>query len=362
MNVKMDEMNNKLDTRIAVLEGRVFDIEQSQKANKTDIETTKQKVQLTEEMTHNVEYTANLAITQADRQEQYLRNYNIRIFNVPENTNETIGECERKVLALFEEKLQIKVSLESIDNLHRIGPKHSGSTSTHLNKNNETDTTNNNENKNENRDKQDTEENKREEDSDMNIDENQERDTLANKQDLNSNAKVVGRPIIVSFVSRRIRREIIANRKMLKKKDGQTTAPIIIVEDLTKKNHALLCKAKENTAKYKNVWSKDGIILGKQHNDVIARINSFADIIGPPIERKHDRYSYASRASAGTFGSRRLHRGRGGRGRGSTRGFPSGGPRDVTATYFDRGLSLNNRFHGIHPDDLDLTDDPDLWK
>ena len=72
----------------------MIDTEKGQDTNKKDIETIKKSLELNEELTTEIEHTAHMALTQSDRQEQYNRNYNIRIFNVPEDDNETINDCE----------------------------------------------------------------------------------------------------------------------------------------------------------------------------------------------------------------------------------------------------------------------------
>ena len=359
LNMKMDGIDKKLDERVMKLEGKVFDIEQAQDTTKKDIETVKKKVELCEELSASVEHTANLALTQAERQEQYMRNYNIRIFNVPENENETIEECERKVLALFEEKLQMKIPIESIDMLHRLGPKRRSTKEHKSELNKEKDQQKSDDiaaqsQKNESQ----TESDNRNKDK-INNDNTEENMITehSNEAEMKQDDKKVNndRPIIISFISRRIRRAVLANRHLLKKRAGQTSAPIIIVEDLIKKKHALLSKAKENKSKYKNVWSKDGVILAKQHNDAIVRIESFADISSPPVDAYTQQHTHARRGR-GFHYTRVL---RGGQGRG--RGFHRLSYRDVSAPYFDRGLTVSNRFDGIHPDDLDLTEGPTEW-
>ena len=123
MNTKMDSINEKLDKRIELLESRVYDVEKQQDVTKNKIETMEKSINLNEELTVSVETSAKLALDQSVKNEQFLRNYNIRIFNIPEEDKETIQVCQTKVLNLFEEKLGVKVPLEAIDNLHRVGPK-----------------------------------------------------------------------------------------------------------------------------------------------------------------------------------------------------------------------------------------------
>ena len=373
MNAKFDEMNMNLVGRIEKVESRVFDTEQAQDNTKKDIDKIKKNLELHEELTAELEHTTHLALTQADRQEQYNRNYNIRIFNVPEDDNESIYDCENKVLALFEEKLNLKISIDSIDNLHRLGPKHrindvnksdvDGDKEKNVNKEKKDERTDNETNDN----MEEGEVGQQKDNHDSQNQESEGQGENQSNQNNDSSKKKINecRPIIVSFVSRRVRRQVLANRNRLKKKIGQTTAPIIIVEDLTKKNHALLCKAKDNTDKYKNVWSKDGVIYGKQLNDVIVRINSFKEVSMPPIDKQaRQRHSYGkshgSNYTQHSWGFPLHRRGRG-QARGFHRGFPRGANRsyrgDVTSLYLDRGLSVSNRFQGLQ----DVSDNEMTW-
>ena len=69
------------------------------------------------------------------------------------------------------------------------------------------------------------------------------------KQDLDAVHRLDGkkagtsRGIIVRFVSRKTRDEVIANRRKLKKKDGKS---LVIVEDLTKRNYHLYNVARDD--------------------------------------------------------------------------------------------------------------------
>ena len=326
MNTKMDEINAKLDSRIEKVESRVFDIEQKQDNIETEVKTVQKKLEENTETADSCNYTARLALSHADRNEQYQRNYNIRIFNVPEDDKETIAECEKKVLDLFSEKLNVKIPIEAIDNLHRLGPK-----STLANKSeNDTpgatgpmpDTETVHEGERANNGTSTT-------------------DKDGDKGQSNDKPTLKTRPIIVSFISRRVRREVLSNRNKLKKTPGQTTAPIIITEDLTKQNHYLFSKARENKEKFANVWSKDGTILGKQQNGIIIRINTLEDVNSPPAQERIPFYRKRYTPTRGFPRGRR----RGfppGRGRGFPRGYP---PRDVImASLAQGGVSTRNPY------------------
>ena len=352
MNTKMDEINAKLDTRIETVEGKVFDLEQKHDSIQTEVQSVKKKLEENTETTDSGTYVAKLALAHAERNEQYQRNYNIRIFNLPENANETIAECETKVLNLFSEKLNVKIPIEAIDNLHRLGPKKSTQqTSKSTEENTGTPTTETKENsKDTERNSKDTETNEMESSTATPTPEN-EREKIVSKE--GSNEKI--RPVIVSFISRRIRREVLANRNKLKKTPGQRSAPIIITEDLTKQNHYLFNKARENKDKFANVWSKDGIILGKQHNGIIIRIDSLNDVNSPPaMEKKTNRRKF--------FPPRGFPRGRS-RGyppfKGRPRGYPSQRPTfdDVMqASPTQGGVSTYNPY-SLFQDTMDFNED-----
>ena len=319
LELKMDNIDSKIDKRMSVLESRVFDLEQSQDQCKNDVENLKKHQGLSEELLLQNETVAKLSQEKAFSNEQYQRNFNLRIFNVEESEQETITECENKVLKLFEEKLQVVVPIEAIDIIHRLGPKPkktNGGQSVDANLNTSSPSKNN------------TNQNQLDETHGANAMPGQNKDNEnQNKSDQNKPKSYVGRPIIVSFLSRRIRREILANRSRLKKKT-KDELPIIVAEDLTKQNHALFEKARYAN-KFSAVWTKDGIVHGKQENGLVVIIKSCADIDSPPIERQYTPAGYSR-------GNRR-HRGRGGRGRGS-------GPSHAHIPTLEEKIALRNRF------------------
>lgn len=125
---------------------------------------------------------AKVADDRSNNNEQYCRNYNIRIYNLIEPENETPEECEEAVLKLFKEKLcLINIVSKDLDAVHRLGKK--------------------------------------------------------KKKNSDDNSDGGPRAVIVRFVSRRTRNEVISKRRLLKKKNGQTTRAVTIAEDLTKTNY-----------------------------------------------------------------------------------------------------------------------------
>ena len=88
--------------------------------------------------------------------------------------------------------------------------------------------------------------------------------------------------MIVKFVSRTTKSEIIQNRRALK------GTKIVIKEDLTQTNQRLLKSAQEHR-NVKSAWSSNGKIFVKSHNDAIKPVLSIQDLdamAGPPSEEK----------------------------------------------------------------------------
>ena len=339
LDTKMDEINRKLDARIEVLESRVYDIEQVQDKCAKDVEKIQRQQELGEELLINNETAAKVSLEKSMSNEQYTRNFNIRIFNLEEGEKETITECEEKVLKLFNDKLNVKVPIEAIDVLHRVGKKQHTQVA-HV------ESSVDSKNKSATQDKATPAEKNTDKNTDGQI---ESASALADagqpKQDNKKQNKINSRPVIVSFLSRRVKQQVIDNRFKLKKKT-KDEIPIILVEDLTKQNHALLCKAKD-TEKFSSVWSRDGNIWAKQQNGVIVPIKSHADIDAPPVKLQEPAFH-----AGNTLRYTPKHNTRGGqRGRGFNprRGFGYHG-------YGDRGLNLQNKFDILGQDNQSVVD------
>ena len=124
-DTKLDECMNKMNERVETVEGKVHDIENKLDQTAMDIKNLSRSSEACNERTIEAVHAANLALAYAEKNEQYQRNFNIRIFNLPEENNESIENCEAKVLAFFKNKLDVTVPIEAIDNLHRLGQKKS---------------------------------------------------------------------------------------------------------------------------------------------------------------------------------------------------------------------------------------------
>ena len=334
LETRMSEIDKKLDERVDKLESRVHNVETLQERQQIDIDGIRKLHSLGEDLMLSNQSVAKASHSQAIANEQYLRNFNIRIFNLPEQEKETTRECEMKllkVLTLFKEKLQVEVELNQIDVIHRIGKKENIKNSNEPIEqkeiNNHTDDSSQNHktngtNSNDNVPNVGLNQDGQPADSQIENEAQSNENKSHNKTFSDKNQGQKGaRPVIVSFISRRIRREILENRHKLKKKSLKDI-PIIIVEDLSQPNYSLLMKARDSE-KYSSTWSREGAIYGKQAiNGLILQIKSTADIESPAITRPPDTHS-----------RRHYTRGRGqqisrgvsrGGGRGSRRGHPAG--------------------------------------
>ena len=187
----------------------MYDIELKQDAQRKDIEEIKKQQDSNIDVIASNETVAKVSHDKAASNEQYLRNFNVRIFNLPEDDKESIEECEEKVLKLFKEKLKVEVPLEAIDVIHRVGKKKQ-KTKKPTNGQNTAGPSgaNNNLDSNEN---MTTDETNVAGDKDQTKNSN-DRDSQTQNQENESQATVEmepenERPVIVSFLSRRLRRE-----------------------------------------------------------------------------------------------------------------------------------------------------------
>ena len=344
LDTKMDNISKQNDERLGKVEGRVFEVEKRQDVQEAAFNELERNQNLASEMLTGLEHEVKFTTDKAINNEQYQRNFNIRIFNLYEKEAETIEECENKVLELFNSRLGVKVKLEDIDILHRLGPKRKTVSKQNDGVSVEKEIT------------------KTEGDESMEVAPNESGNSIANgvneseaqsnqgeKESEHVEDNHYSRPVIVSFLARRIRRMVLSNRSKLKKTPGQTTKPVIITEDLTKWHHALLSKARDSEKYNGGVWPKDGKIFAK-HDGRIIRIRGFADVIGGPGQQ-----FVFSGAQMGSGAYRGAYRGpRSGRGRGRRGGFR--GPHNQlfrgnpsyslrASPFVDRGLiNLQNKY------------------
>ena len=260
--ILMDRTENMLEEWKTIKEkltGIDFEITQI-KHRQNDLDSrVKDLSRREEENTATVHSVRKNTHYQTAQQEQYSRNYNLRIYGLPEKKDENVQELEDMVLTFFQEKLGVQVHSNDIDVIHRLGrPKQTSaipgtpiSASTPKRPGN---------------DRPDTESQAGSQDTESQEDQHQmETDTDSTTQ---------SRTIIIRFVRRKTKNLIIANRRKLKKKIGQKQA-VVIKEDLTKVHHQLLAKAKDVGEK---AWSSEGKIFIKQKGK-IREIHQMSDLM-----------------------------------------------------------------------------------
>ena len=225
----------KVNTSVEKLHAAVFTLQIENDKMKKEIQKQKTKQDELYDELQTVRKRAELAEARANELEQYGRNYNVRIFHVQEPENETIDQCEDTVLKLLHDKLGLRhIQKKDFDAVHRIGQK---------------------------------------------------------KNEKNEN---INRSIIVRFMSRKTRNEVLANRRKLKQSHGRS---ITIVEDLTKQNYQLFCFARDASVTQK-AWTTRGTTIIKAVNGKIKHIKQRCDLTDPSLQGD-------ARHTAGQNGSQR---------------------------------------------------------
>ncbi|KAL8609857.1 hypothetical protein ACOMHN_020692 [Nucella lapillus] len=135
-------------------------------------------------------------------QEQHSRQWNLRVYGVKENQGESAEGCVQKCMEVFSNKVGVTVRTDDIDIAHRAG-KPGGSRP---------------------------------------------------------------RPILARFCSRRLRSQVLADRKQLKQ------TGVSVGEDLTFANYRLLKRASDHSASLA-AWSANGKILTKLKNGATVRVD-----------------------------------------------------------------------------------------
>jgi len=217
------EKMDKIGVCMEKMESSIFSLQQENDQLKREMEELKRKGEAMRSGVDTASIRARRADDRSNFNEQYNRNYNLRIYFVAEPKEETSKQCEETVLQLFHDKLGlVHIKERDLDAVHRLGKK-------------------------------------------------------------NPSTKTP-RGIIVRFLSRKTREEVISNRRKLKKLPGQTTRAVVIVDDLTKDNYALYNRARlaENT---QQCWTKMGKIYIKTKSGHVKQVQQPADIDDPPARK-----------------------------------------------------------------------------
>lgn len=112
------EVKTSIKEDIDRLEGRIFDLEQSNDRYKQEIE--KLQAHEKEVLYNDTKKNVLNAKQHAVNNEQYSRRHNIRVFGIPEKNNEN---CAQIVHDLLKQKLNLRnAKISDIDVAHRVGP------------------------------------------------------------------------------------------------------------------------------------------------------------------------------------------------------------------------------------------------
>nr|KAG5691870.1 hypothetical protein BaRGS_033474 [Batillaria attramentaria] len=188
--------------------GRMYQVEQENTSLKEELAQCRKEMEDAKRVADEAKYEAGVARAQAGDLEQYGRRYNVRVFGVKEDDDETVQQCEEKVLRIINEKLELKgIKSADVDAIHRLGKKP------------------------------------------------KPRRAEQNHSDSDSDTESRPRAIIVRFVSRKCTQDVLRNRRKLR------GTKISIAEDLARDRYRLLRQVKEKEVD--DAWSRDGKIFVK---------------------------------------------------------------------------------------------------
>ena len=169
MNISLNTKLDLLNDTVESLKGDVFDLQQKNARLKAQLDQCQKRQEDMKAQVQEAVFNAKLAEERSKSNDQYSRRNNIKLFLIEESTDsfELAEKSEEKALRVFHDKLGLRyIKPEHIEAAHRVGKKVAGKT----------------------------------------------------------------RPIIVKFVSRKTKQDVIKNRRKLKHSDPK----VVTVEDLTK--------------------------------------------------------------------------------------------------------------------------------
>ena len=235
---------DQLTTQVEKLEGQVFDLQTENQRLSQKLKEREQKEEEMKTKLQEAQFNAKLAKDHSDRTEQYTRLWNLKILYVPEKEGqevETPEESKRLALKVFHDLLGLRnITPLQIDACHRVGEGRQG-----------------------------------------NI-----------------------RPLIVRFVSRKVRLEVLKARKRLK----GVLPKVIIVDDLAKSNYALFRVTKDHPGTLR-CWTRDGRIFAQSLDHKIFQIGDTRDLsqlsidLEAPPSFSHSQRANRSRQWSSIFAS-----------------------------------------------------------
>ena len=213
---------SRLSLIVEELRGTIFTLQTENDRLSKEVKEAKEREEDLRSKLTEVKHTAELADKRSEDLSSYVRRNNMRIFGIDEATGngrqETTQQCEDKVLSLFREKLKLKIERNDIEAVHRIGSVKPGNNPS------------------------------------------------------SSGSKKTPRTIIVRFVNRKTRDEVLYSRKNLR------GSGVVMVEDLTPRAYTLLRTARSDGTVCRQAWSKNGKIVVKTLTDRIVTIEAVSDL------------------------------------------------------------------------------------
>lgn len=212
----LQSLTDMLTARLAKLEETVTGLEMEKEAMKEEVENVKKENKQLKQRLQGLERRTE---KNANDQEQYSRRWNLRVYGLKEGPGE---DCVDKCLHLFNGKVKVATKPEDIQVAHRVGstePREEGM---------ETNGT-------------------------------------------GSWQKPRTRAVIVQFASRRVRDQVILNRKVL------AGCGVSIAEDLTNKNFKLLKRAQDHSAT-NTAWPSNGKIIALLKNGKKVKVDLDTDL------------------------------------------------------------------------------------
>lgn len=127
---EVDKLFEKLNERMDRLESRCFDIETGMDRVKEEITVMKKENTDLKDQLRRQEHRVAKVLSDQNDLEQYDRRWNLRLFNVQENTGETSDDCAKMCCKIFTEGIGVPVKEEDLEAAHRTGPTVTGRTRT----------------------------------------------------------------------------------------------------------------------------------------------------------------------------------------------------------------------------------------
>ena len=194
---EMAKMMDRLDGRMEKLEGEVFELKNDRDGLSAKVKKLAEENKELRGQVEQCRREERAVRRDINDHEQHGRQFNVRVYGVPEvqGKQESVEDCVLKCTNIFTSKVGVPVKGEDIEIAHRVG-KAGGARP---------------------------------------------------------------RPILVRFLTRRLRGRVLADRKRLKQ------SGVSVSEDLTLSNYKLLKKANDHSATLA-AWSSNGKILVKTKN------------------------------------------------------------------------------------------------